>query len=108
MHIASTETDFSGLPKHPWLASALPVDNSWGAVGVVAENAEDILEPEDFEGDPLWFSACVPIQWAKPSPSLFETVDEWNERLNSLRSMPPEAYSSNNPIHGFFRPDQDH
>lgn len=36
----------------------------------------------------MWFSASVPIQWESPSPSTFETLDEWNERLSSLRSMP--------------------
>ncbi|MFF6509590.1 hypothetical protein ACLHXT_34060, partial [Pseudomonas aeruginosa] len=84
----SSSTALSALPQHRWLSSALPVENCWEGVSAVTENAEDILEPEDFEGSPMWFSASVPIQWETPSPSKFEALDEWNDRLNSLRSMP--------------------
>jgi hypothetical protein len=78
------------LPQHHWLQSARLIENTWEAVEAVCENVEDILEPEDFEGETMWFSACVPIQWEKPSPGKRETPEEWNERLGSLRSMPPQ------------------
>lgn len=80
----------SVIAMHPWLNTALQIENSWEALADVAKNVEDILECEDFDGDPVWFSASVPIQWEMPSPSIFETVDEWNDRLKSLRSMNPE------------------
>lgn len=78
------------LSQHQWLRDATVIENSWAAVEGVCENVEDILEPEDFEGDPVWFSARVPIQWSKPSLSTLETQEEWEERMNSLRSMAPE------------------
>lgn len=90
MHLSSNATLLSVFPQHQWLSSALPIENCWEAVSAVAENAEDILEDEDFDGEPMWFSAFVPIQWEKPSPSILEALDEWNERLSSLRSMRPE------------------
>jgi hypothetical protein len=80
----------AAFPQHPWLSSASGVASNWDAVAHVCVNAEDILEPEDFEGDHRWFLADVPIQWEAPSPSKLETRDEWEERLTSLRSMPTD------------------
>ena len=92
MYITSAASLISVLPQHQWLGSAVPVANCWEAVSAVTENAEDILEPEDFEGDPVWFSASVPIQWESPTPSIFETSGEWDERLVSLRSKIGRAH----------------
>lgn len=91
MTTSSNATVLSVLPQHQWLLTARAIENTWAAVEAVCENVEDILEPEDFDGEPLWFSASVPIQWEMPSPGKFETPEEWNDRLGSLRSMQPEA-----------------
>lgn len=75
---------------HPWLESATDVANDWNALSAINEDILDLLEPEDFEGSPCWLKASVPIQWAMPKPSRFESVEEWDARLSSLRAMPAE------------------